>query len=135
MAGGIKGFTAMWLKSSRFHVQTITGPYVNRSISGPFKPVSKSSHTQGARCAASALTILDTSRLLIAVPAFIELEPNGGKRQVRSFSQGLFLTEREAVVPVQVQWAHDHCVLTSCRHGGRVQSNTPPSYKEVAGVL
>lgn len=43
----------------------------------------QSSHTQGARCPASALTILDASRLLIAVPAFIELQPNRGKWQVQ----------------------------------------------------
>ena len=70
---------AEWQESRRFHVQTIRGPYVSRSILGSFKPVAESSCTQGARCPASALTILDTSHLLIAVPAFIELQPNGGK--------------------------------------------------------
>lgn len=44
--------------------------------------------THGARCPAYALTILDTSHLLIAVAAFIELQPNGGKWQVLSRSGG-----------------------------------------------
>lgn len=34
-----------------------------------------SSYTQRARCPASALTILDATRLLIAAPAFVELRP------------------------------------------------------------
>lgn len=62
--------------------------HMSNTILGPFKPVAESSHTQGARCPASALAILDTSRLLIAVPAFIELQPNGGKWQVQSGSGG-----------------------------------------------
>lgn len=47
-----------------------------------------SSRTQRARCPASALTTLDTIRLLIAAPAFIELQPYGGKRQVQTRSGG-----------------------------------------------
>lgn len=50
---------------------------------GSFKPVAESSHTQGARCPASALTILEATRLFIAEPAFGELHPNEGKRQVQ----------------------------------------------------
>lgn len=61
-------------KQSQAHMST--------SILGPLKLMSESSHTHAARCAASALTILDTSAPLIAVPAFVVLKPNRGERQV-----------------------------------------------------
>lgn len=50
----------------------------------PLSLEAESSHTLRARCPASAPAILDTSRLLIATAAFIELPPNGGQRQVQS---------------------------------------------------
>ena len=116
---------AEWHKSRRFHVQTIRGPYVNRSILGPFKPVAESSHTQGARCPASALAILDTSRLLIAVPAFIELQPNGGKWQVVALHTGFIFNPAggcclRGLPPFQEYSRHvERFFLTSCWHSGR----------------
>lgn len=55
---------------------------------GSFKPVAESSHTQGARCPASARTMFAAARLFIAEPAFIEPHPGGGDRQVRAGSGG-----------------------------------------------
>lgn len=130
---------AEWQESRRFHVQTIIGPYVNPSILGSFKPVADSSCTQGARCPASARTILDTSHLLIAVPAFIELQPNGGKWQVQGRSGGTshwvyFYPAGGCCLrgpPLQEYSRHvEHFFLTSCWHSGRCRVTPSPTGPE-----
>lgn len=99
--------------SRRFHHQTIAVnlPHCPAARTPPprvnlvyfWEPLSleaESSRTLRARCPASAPAILDTSRLLIATAAFIELPPNGGQRQVQSQERPalLFLTRVDVVV-------------------------------------
>lgn len=104
-------------------------PHVSHSILGTFKPVAESSCKRGARCPASALTILDTSCLLIAPPAFIELQPNRGRWQVQSqsagSSHGVYFELAGGQLSGQPGVHVEH--LTACWHGGHCGATPIPS--------